>query len=142
MTIAPAPVPSPRPAPGRAPAAATTTAPAFAALPSTGLPAYTTMRELERGLAREYAGLVAPGRVIAVVVRAAQGLRRIHIDTATQLDLVEIAARNELSHLVGESVAEQTEDRRHERLRVMVAADPRRRPRRRRASRAALVRRV
>jgi hypothetical protein len=63
--------------------------------------------ELCAHLAIEYAGAVAPGRILAFVVRAERGLRGLELELGSRLDLIESSVRRQLAHVTARPVPEQ-----------------------------------
>jgi hypothetical protein len=55
------------------------------------------LRELSAHLATEYAGAIAPGRVLALVLRAERRLRGVVLEPMSRLELIETRVRRQLA---------------------------------------------
>jgi hypothetical protein len=56
-----------------------------------------TLQDLSAHLAVEYSGAVAPGRVLALVLRAERRLRHVVLEPGSRLDLIETRVRRQLA---------------------------------------------
>jgi hypothetical protein len=58
----------------------------------------------------EYSGAVAPGRILAYVVRAERGLRGLELELSSRLSLIESTVRRQLAHATARPVPEPRTD--------------------------------
>lgn len=77
-------------------------------VPTELLTTRTRLRELAEQLACEYAGAVAPGRVMRLVATTAARLRRTGLRDEALLQLTKVAARAALAAQVGDALSRRT----------------------------------